>query len=304
MRFLANDRPLYANADVLERLRARLTPHDRVHLARALLDPGFCDKTATLFSIRATTDYEALMTRRYAEFITMLRTGQLLRNLNQVYFPGLWNSQTVRWPLMDLAAARYVIVHESLDVDGRLTLPRIDGNGALHVYENTAALPRAYYVPQIAVVPDADARLLRLAAGTEDRRRLALVDAAPQSGFLGVPGNGATADARFVVDDPERVVLETVAPERGFLFLADQYFPGWTAMVNGQEVPILIANHAFRLVEIPQGPATVEFRYRPRRVWIGALISGITLLIVGGGLIWTFRPADRGALDPAEERQA
>ena len=61
------------------------------------------------------------------------------------------------------------------------------------------------------------------------RRQVALVNAVPASGFLGVPGNRATADARFVVDEPEHVVIETVAPERGFLFLADQYFPGWSA---------------------------------------------------------------------------
>ena len=90
---------------------------------------------------------------------------------------------------------------------------------------------------------------------------------------------------RQVVDEPERVVLETTAPERGFLFLADVYFPGWSATVNGQPVPILAANHAFRLVEVPAGPVTLEFRYRSRWVWIGAVVSGATLLVVVGVLI-------------------
>jgi uncharacterized membrane protein YfhO len=48
--------------------------------------------------------------------------------------------------------------------------------------------------------------------------------------------------------------------------------------VNGQPAPILIGNHAFRLVEVPAGPVTVEFTYRADRFWIGAAISAATLL--------------------------
>ena len=64
---------------------------------------------------------------------------------------------------------------------------------AIRVYENPAALPRAYYVPQIAVEADRDRRLFRPPSVTEDRRHLALVNDTPPSGFLGVPGNEATS---------------------------------------------------------------------------------------------------------------
>lgn len=292
MRFLTDDGPLRVHAEVFERLHGRLTPQDRVYLVRKTSEAGFEEKTATLFALRSITDYEGQVTRRYAQYLTMLQNGALLRSLNQVLFPAAWNRESVRWPLVDLAAARYVIIDKSfeehLDPTGPLPLIPVDGDSDIRVFENTRALPRAYYVPQIAVMPDAAARLRGLAAGI-DARRLAFVDAAPASGFLGVAGNRATADGRFVVDDPERVVLEAVAPERGFLFLADQYFPGWFATVNEQPAPIMVANHTFRLVETPKGQVRVEFRYRPRRVWIGALISGVTLLVVAGLLVSTFR---------------
>lgn len=61
-------------------------------------------------------------------------------------------------------------------------------------------------------------------------------------------------------------------PACGFLVLADQYFPGWHATVNGNEVPIRRANHIFRLVEIPSGTSRVvpvsahEPRSRRRRL--------------------------------------
>ena len=298
--FLADDTPLRVHARLLERLRARLTPQDRVAFALpSQHDAGLEEKTATLFGIPSITDYEMQMAQRYAEYVTTLRTADPFESVNQVYFPGGWDGDGVAWPLVHLAAARYILVDRSLendlDPDGHARLTPVDGDDGVRVYENPDALPRAYYVPQIVAQPDGEAGLKRLAWPRGDWRRLALVDSAPRSGFLGVPGNQATGEARFVVDDPERVVLEVVAPEHGFLFLADQYFPGWTATVNGEPSPILVADHAFRLVEVPAGPVTVEFRYRSTWLRFGALVSGVTLLVVVGVLIST----SRGASPPA-----
>lgn len=293
MRFLADDGPLRTHAELFERLQQRLTPQDRVHLVAPGSDPGFQQKTATLFGFPSTTDYETQLTQRYAEYLTMLRRGEALRSINQVYYDTGFAPAQVKWRLMDLIAARYVVEPTAQEVeltrpDGR-SIAQIDSDPDVRVYENASALPRAYYLPQIAVVPSGTATLRRLADRRENRRQVGLVNEAPASGFLGVAGNDATADAQFVVDDPERVVLDLVAPEQGFLFLADQYFPGWAASVNGQPAPILLANHAFRLVEIPRGPVRVEFVYRPQRVRIGAAVSGVTLLSVAVVLAWTFR---------------
>ncbi len=298
MRHAADDSPLRAHADVFDRLRERMTPQDRVHLARPFADPGFQDKSATLFAMRAITDYELQVTRRYSEYLVMLLLGRPPKSVNEVYFTDLLPFH-IKWPLLHLAAARYIVIPESPDTSPgpfwNAWLSRVDGDDSIGVYENPGALPRAYYVPQIAVEPDTAVRLRRLATGSEDRRRLALVGAAPASGFLGVPGNQATAEAWFAADDPERVVVKVLAPERGFVFLADQFFPGWSATVDGQPAAILLGNHAFRLVEVPKGPATVEFCYSPRRVWIGALVSGVSLAVVLGMLVWTSRRREQGS---------
>ena len=299
--FLADDTPLRTHAALFDRLRSRMTPQDRVHLALPLnRTPGLQEKTATLFALRAIADYETQMTQRYAEYVTMLLSGQVLQSINQVYYAGPWDARRVRWPLVDLAATRYLVIDQSvdngLDAGARAPLTPVDGDDTVRIYENASALPRAYYVPQIRVVANPETGLQRLAARLDDPRVTALVDAAPTSGFLGAPGNALTAAADFVIDEPERVVLEVTAPERGFVFLADEYFPGWSATVNGQPVPILLANHTFRLVEVPKGPVTVEFRYRPRRVWIGALVSGSTLVLVAAALLQQRRRRQRPLL--------
>ncbi len=295
-RFLADDHPLREHAALFERLRERLAKQERVQLAlTATLDAGFEEKSAMLFELPSITDYETQMTQRYAEYVTMLRSGTLMEGINPVYYPGPWNPLTVRWPLVDLTAVRYLVVTKTADAGpqpfGGKALDLIDSDDTLHVYSNPGAFPRAYYVPQIEVVADPKARLRRLAAQTDAPRLRALVDSAPASGFTGVPGNTQLADATFVVDEPERVVVHTVAPERGFVFLADEYFPAWSATVNGQPTPIQVANHAFRLVEVPGGDVTVEFRYQSRRFWVGTVVSVVSCLAVAAALIWGGRHA-------------
>lgn len=69
------------------------------------------------------------------------------------------------------------------------------------------------------------------------------------------------------------------APVPGLLYCSESDMPGWTARVNGREVSIFTANHAFRAVEVPSGEVTVEFRYWPPGLTAGLAISLIALLI-------------------------
>jgi len=76
------------------------------------------------------------------------------------------------------------------------------------------------------------------------------------------------------------VVLD-VGPVDGYRLLSfvDAAFPGWTATVDGQEVPILLANDAFKAIEIPPGTHEVRFAYSSSRMWIGLLLCLTTLSI-------------------------
>ena len=146
--------------------------------------------------------------------------------------------------------------------------------------ENPAALPRAFYVPTAEVVADSATLLTRLGTPAHDPRRVALIETRPADGFLGAtpPGQGM---ATIRTDRSEELEIDLVADAPGFLFLSDQDFPGWEATVNDVPAPILRANYAFRLVRVPAGASRVVFRYRPRSVRVGALLSAATLLVLG-----------------------
>ena len=160
------------------------------------------------------------------------------------------------------------------------------------MYENRQALPRAFFVPNMRRVPD-DQVLPMLADGRVDPRRLALVGVVDGTAGTGAGVDG-TGRATIVRDDPQTVVIAVEADAPGFLFLADQYDAGWTAEVDGRPAEILRANHAFRLVAVPGGRSQVVFRYRPRSLWIGALISLVTASVV----VLCFRLGGGGADQP------
>jgi hypothetical protein len=56
--------------------------------------------------------------------------------------------------------------------------------------------------------------------------------------------------------------------------LKEQFFPGWTARLDGQTIPIQLWHGAFQSVHVPAGNHKLDFQYEPRTLRIGAWISG------------------------------
>jgi hypothetical protein len=269
-----------------------LSAQDRVLLigeGSTLANLTFVQKTATVLRVPDLYDYEPLLGRRFSEYAGAMWQGVAPVTTGQD-FERAASPSTSQRRLLDLASIRYVITSPKIDPAAKgIDLPRVQtADAELHVHRNDAALPRARYVPQVAVMQDPAALLERLARGTDDLAELALVEATPPNGFVGTDGAAPAATTRFVTNDPEHLVIDVDAPAAGFLLLADQYYPGWRATVNGVDTPIQRANYMFRLVEVPAGPSRVEFRYRPGSVAAGAAVSAVALA-AWTALVWRGR---------------
>src|SRR5262249_37715244 len=231
-RLLPDGDVLLSRAPLFTTLRQRMTAQDRVYLAPRHSDFTLQQKTAPLFGVPVLFDYDPQPTRRWATYFVKLRTGGEMTRLKDwgMIFPGTWFGPGLKRRLLDLAAARYLVVAAEEDGTGSLADPPVrllSTVGDVRVYENPTALPRAFYVARVEVVADAAQLLERLATGRDDLRQVALVEEPPPSGYLGDPPGPGQAHVEFVTNDPEHLVLHVHAPQRGFLFLADQYFPGW-----------------------------------------------------------------------------
>jgi hypothetical protein len=142
------------------------------------------------------------------------------------------------------------------------------------IVENPDFLPRARLVASAEVEPDDERALARLQSPDFERdRSVVLASGEARSSGEAAIGRSTDGSARIVSDRPDlvRVRIEPVAP--GWLVLADTFFPGWVARVDGQPREILPANVAFRAVAVQPGDKEVEFRYEPLSYRAGAIVS-------------------------------
>jgi hypothetical protein len=201
-------------------------------------------------------------------------------------------------PLLNFLAARFLVYDLAIGKPHRRItrqlnlLTEIDG---VRVYENPEALPRAFYVPKLAVERIPVRILATLSQSYHLPREVAWVEEPPADGFLGVPRGEDRGPARGSVeilsDRGEEIVLRSAVEEDGFVVISDQYYPGWEATVNGTPTPILRANYAFKALRVPAGSSDIVLEYRPKSVPLGAGLSLAAMLVAGA---IAFVPGSRG----------
>jgi hypothetical protein len=86
-------------------------------------------------------------------------------------------------------------------------------------------------------------------------------------------------------DGPNRVTIRAALDAPGYLVLADTWYPGWQAMVDGEHAELLRANYAFRAVSLEAGEHTVEMVYRPISVLVGGALSLAATIVISVGLV-------------------
>ncbi len=60
--------------------------------------------------------------------------------------------------------------------------------------------------------------------------------------------------------------------------IADTYYPGWHAVVDGKSASVVPVNGAMRGIYVTNGKHHVEMRYECVPFRIGAIVSAITLV--------------------------
>lgn len=163
---------------------------------------------------------------------------------------------------------------------------RLIHSGDVKIYENTAALPRAFIVPVWQWQPDTAAAVAAMAApGFDPARTAVLVGDGAATG----PTDGGTAEIAAYA--PERVAVH-VNGDGGLLLLTDAFYPGWEATLDGAPAPLYAADGLFRGVLIPPGAHEVVFAFRPRSVRLGAGVSlvGLAVLLAGAAQTRRGRP--------------
>jgi hypothetical protein len=163
--------------------------------------------------------------------------------------------------------------------------------GQSNVVENLDAFPRAWVAHSWRAAAGLDAAFAVVSASTSRQLLASPVIEGVADHFAGAAPEPATVKRR----SDDEVVLATDSAAPGYLVLADSFYPGWTAEVDGQEEQIEPANGAFRAIRLDAGRHEVRFAYESAAVRWGWIVSLIGLLCTAGLAIlsrrWTLRRA-------------
>ena len=178
---------------------------------------------------------------------------------------------------LDLMNVRYVIA--ARDLPGLIKQYQ-DSETGLAVYEKIDVLPRAYFVSEFVVEPEAsEAR--ELLKGT-DIRSVVVLNKDP-----GIPvatiDSSSTARAEIISHTAREIRLQVETDQQRLLVLSEVFYPaGWTATIGEDDTEILKANALTRAVVVPAGQHEVVFQFNPRRHFLGKRIALIATILIYG----------------------
>jgi hypothetical protein len=139
--------------------------------------------------------------------------------------------------------------------------------------------PRAYLSYATETVADWRRAVERMRDG-HDFHAVALVESPLPPGERRPPGPAEIT--RFA---PEEIAVRTHGDAAALLVLAEPWYPGWTAAVDGAAVPCLPANGWMRAAPVPAGEHEVTFRFHSTRLRAGAALSLFSLAALAAVLL-------------------
>jgi len=153
------------------------------------------------------------------------------------------------------------------------------------ILRNGRAAPRAWLVAEAQAVAAEEAlrRIRGESVSDFDPRQTALlelnINELPQ-----LPGGLMAADsvARITRYEANQLRIETTASTASMLILSEIFYPGWVATLDGQPARIYVADYLLRGISLPPGQHVVEMHYAAPGARNGAIISGLTLVLIAG----------------------
>ncbi len=216
----------------------------------------------TYYNLPSVEGYDPLYIDRYGQFIRTAATGDFTESERSVVKLARNGKYTNR--ALDLLGVS-LIFNPIPDTNQGWAYPvwedkkrnvLIYKDDKFELYKNMQALPRATLFYKTEVVADSKKLLKRFYTDSFDFRNILLLEDSPNVSLQG--GTGSAEITRYT---PNVVDISVNTSVEAFLFLSDNYYPGWVAKVSGKKEKIYRADYTFRAVVVPGGKSKVEFTY-------------------------------------------
>jgi hypothetical protein len=236
------------------------------------------------FGMQTIAGYHAAKMRSYQDVVDI--TGNA--NGNVINNPFMWNMLNTKYIIANGAItedqARFTPVYISKEQtqaqEGQQKAqPTV-------VWQNPQALPRVFLVRHYEVKAPID-QLHAMHDGVFDPRDVLYFDKEPEG--LGVVDTNQIDQAKEHADvtsyKNESVEIKTNTQGDRLVFMSDNWYPDWTATLDGKPLTIYKADHTFRAMKVPAGEHTIKLTYYDARYAQGRTISLIANILAIAGII-------------------
>jgi hypothetical protein len=171
----------------------------------------------------------------------------------------------------------------------------VDCLDGLEIHANNRSRGRAFLVPGVAVFDDRDAMFRRMKeADYAPFEAVALLREDMPDSFdvaltrpASAPADGHVAILGYTSCRTE-LAVQTARP--AVLVVANAWYPGWTARVNGHAAALFPAYYTFQGLCLPAGTHQISITYAPRSFYLGLVISALALLLAVMLSLWAILP--------------
>lgn len=228
------------------------------------------NENETSYYLKSVGGYHAAKLRRYQEMIEAYIAPEKYA-AHRAIVEGKGDLSAVDgnkvFPVLNMLNTKYFI------------LPLADNNTA--PLQNPYAQGNAWFVDEVVYVDNANEEIE--AVGKIDLRHAAVADKT-FSEAVGEGKRDSTAVVTLTSYDANRLTYDVNSKEGGVIVFSEVYYPGWTAKVDGVDVPVGRVNYILRAINISGGKHEVELAFFPQTVknteTIAYVAYGVSIAII------------------------
>ena len=197
--------------------------------------------------------YHAAKLRRYQELIDYYIAPEMQRMMSAIANAQGDMTKVAGdsvYPVLNMLNTKYVI----MPLQGGQTVP----------LQNPYAYGNAWFIDKITYVDNANKEIdaiktlnLRHEAVADKKFQADLGEALPQQ---------STSVVKLEKYEPNELTYNVKSDKGGIVVFSEIYYPGWTATVDGNEVPVGRVNYVLRAINVKAGNHTVTLSFKPQSV--------------------------------------
>lgn len=230
------------------------------------------------YRLEAAVGSDALLPKRMGEFLNAVDTAKIEDKIARVQ-----NLQTYDSPLYRLLSVEYLL-SKKMTAQGKFSP---EGNSpkrfqetrytlafedkTVQVWQDLEALPRAYWVYQYEQINEGQKIIDRLLDKNFSLGRSVVLEMDPVADLPKQPPK--LSEISWLELVPNKLRLKIASDQPGLVLVANSFFPGWKAFLDGKETPIYRANYTFWAIKASAGEHILTFSYQPQSFMYGLILS-------------------------------